>query len=110
MACAAIAGSIRAGCRTESLTYRPRRCTGPVDWAVAQTDSRPGSATAPLPAPALVLVVGVFRPRSSSGSGVPMRVMVLGTGVTASAVPRRGRLGLAEHEAVGVHPQVRDRP
>ena len=40
MACAAIAGSIRAGCLTDSGTYRPRRCTGPVDWAVAHTDSR----------------------------------------------------------------------
>src|SRR4051812_43392450 len=115
MACAAIAGSIRAGCLTESGTYRPRRCTGPVDWAVAQTDSWPGSAATARRAPRPVAPVAVCGVRSlSSGSGAASSVVGLGTGVTTPPPARcrlGGRLGgLAEHEAVGVHAHVRHRP
>src|SRR5690349_469440 len=136
MACPAIAGSIRAGCFTEAGRYRPRRCTGPVDWAVAHTDKVSGSARwrpvySPPPSrcrrayppppwwrpayPVSAPCLGVSarrRPPSGFGSapgGVVCSATVL-TAVPATAPRGHRRTELAEHEQVGVHLQVRDSP
>ena len=86
IACAAIAGSIRAGCRTDSGTYRPRRCDGPAACAVTHTDraSGPGAAAPRPPWPRSAAEVALV---GSSGSAAASRVVRLATDTTTSEEP-----------------------
>src|SRR2546423_586789 len=90
MACAAIAGSIRAGCLTDSGTYRPRRCEGPADCAVTHTDSPSGAgATRSGPSsPRFAAPIGLV---GSLGPGAPRSVVRLATDTTTTRTRARTR-------------------
>src|SRR4051794_6907486 len=101
-----MAGSIRAGCCTDSGRYRPRRWTGPVACAVAQTD-RPsargamGRCRAGTAAPA-----GRMGP---SGESTVVRRLATAATALAAGAPRRthGNRQDAEDQQIGVDAQVR---